>query len=123
MHTETNIPDADKAPRWLWKEFFNVRNLREQGIPVIGFTWYSLLDQVDWDSALALDRGVVNPVGLCDLKRQPRPVGEAYRDMVRQFSAEPLLPKSRALTLGPKPVTEKLPELPVMQPPRPLPQH
>ena len=69
MHTETNNigRSADEAPRWLWKEFFNVRNLREQGVPVLGFTWFSLIDQVDWDSALALDRGVVNPLGLYDL--------------------------------------------------------
>jgi beta-glucosidase/6-phospho-beta-glucosidase/beta-galactosidase len=97
MHTETNAMDAEEAPRWLWKEFFNVRYLREQGIPVIGFTWYSLLDQVDWDSALALDRGVVNPCGLYDLERRPHPVAEAYKELVRQFHSESLLPGSRAL--------------------------
>src|SRR5262249_11977367 len=53
MHTETNTFDADAAPRWLWKEFYNVRYLRERGVPVVGFTWYSLLDQVDWDCGLA----------------------------------------------------------------------
>jgi beta-glucosidase/6-phospho-beta-glucosidase/beta-galactosidase len=95
MHTETNIQDADEAPRWLWKEFFNLRYLREQGVPVIGFTWYSLLDQVDWDSALVLDRGVVNPVGLYDLQRRPRPVAEAYKELLRQFGSEPLLPHSQ----------------------------
>jgi beta-glucosidase/6-phospho-beta-glucosidase/beta-galactosidase len=95
MHTETNVQDADEAPRWLWKQFLNLRYLREQGVPVIGFTWYSLLDQVDWDSALALDRGVVNPVGLYDLQRRPRPVAEAYQELLRQFGSEPLLPHSR----------------------------
>jgi uncharacterized protein (DUF362 family)/beta-glucosidase/6-phospho-beta-glucosidase/beta-galactosidase len=94
MHTETNLRDASGAPRWLWKQFFNVRNLREQGVPVIGFTWYSLIDQVDWDSALSLDRAVVNPCGLYDLKRQPHPVAEAYQEMIRQFGSEPLLPHS-----------------------------
>lgn len=96
MHTETNVRDADAAPRWLWKQFFNVRYLREQGVPVIGFTWYSLIDQVDWDTALALDRGVVNPCGLFDLKRQPHPAAEAYKEMIRQFGSEPLLPGSAA---------------------------
>lgn len=118
MHTETNLPDADAAPRWLWKEFFNARYLREQGVPVIGFTWYSLLDQVDWDSALILDRGVVNPVGLFDLDRRLRPVGEAYREMVRQFGAEPLLPHGAVFSLqegGAPP--------PVERHSRPKPQH
>jgi len=92
MHTETNTFDSAHAPRWLWKEFYNVRLLREQGIPVIGFTWYSLLDQVDWDSALAQERGVVNAVGLFDLQRRPRTVAFAYRELLEQFCGEPLLP-------------------------------
>ncbi len=92
MHTETNTFDAVDAPRWLWKEFYNVRYVREQGIPVIGFTWYSLLDQVDWDSALARERGVVNACGLFDLQRRPRAVALAYQELLREFADEPLLP-------------------------------
>jgi hypothetical protein len=91
MHTETNTFNVADAPRWLWKEFYNVRYLREQGVPVLGFTWYSLLDQVDWDSALAQERGVVNAVGLFDLQRRPRPVAAAYRELLREFAHEPLL--------------------------------
>jgi beta-glucosidase/6-phospho-beta-glucosidase/beta-galactosidase len=91
MHTETNTFNAADAPRWLWKEFYNVRYLREQGVPVIGFTWYSLLDQVDWDSALAQERGVVNAVGLFDLQRRPRAVAAAYRELLQEFGNEPML--------------------------------
>jgi beta-glucosidase/6-phospho-beta-glucosidase/beta-galactosidase len=98
MHTETNTMDAEAAPRWLWKEFFNVLDLRRQGVPVLGFTWYSLLDQVDWDSALTQDRGVVNPLGLFDLQRRPRPVAAAYRELLLQFGAEPLLANNTVLT-------------------------
>ena len=87
---------ADEAPRWLWKEFFNVRNPREQRAPVLGFTWFSLTDQVDWDSALVLERGVVNPLGLYDLGRRPRPVAAAYKELVHRFAAEPLLPYGSA---------------------------
>lgn len=99
MHTETNNigRSARDAPRWLWKEFLNVRNLREQGVPVIGFTWFSLTDQVDWDSALVLQRGVVNPIGLYDLQRRPRPVAFAYAELVRHFATEPLLPYGTTL--------------------------
>jgi len=97
MHTETNTMDADAAPRWLWKEFFNVLHLREEGIPVLGFTWYSLTDQVDWDSALTQDLGRVNPVGLFDLQRRARPVAAAYRELLLQFGSEPLFPGSPTL--------------------------
>jgi beta-glucosidase len=93
MHTETNTFNAADAPRWLWKEFYNVRYLREQGVPVVGFTWYSLLDQIDWDCGLAQERGVVNALGLYDLQRRPRPVAAAYRELLREFADEPLWPR------------------------------
>ncbi len=95
MHTETNNIErgAGFGPRWLWKEFLNVLHLREQGVPVIGFTWYSLQDQVDWDIALASVRGLVNPVGLYDLDRQPRPVADAYRQLLEEFADLPAFPE------------------------------
>ncbi len=64
MHTETNLPDADRAVEWLHKEWRNMVRLREDGVPIVGFTWYSLTDQVDWDTALTGANGNVNPLGL-----------------------------------------------------------
>ena len=40
---------------------------------------------MDWDTALREDAGRVNPLGLDDLDRRIRPVGEAYRHLVRQW--------------------------------------
>ncbi len=54
-------------------------------MPLLGFTWYSLTDQVDWDVALGDERGLVNPVGLYDLDRRPRLVAAAYREIIREF--------------------------------------
>lgn len=85
MHTETNIKDAQLAPRWLWKQWANMMRLRQDGVPIIGFTWYSVTDQVDWDTALREDNGRVNPLGLVDLDRKIRPVGEAYRRLVANW--------------------------------------
>jgi beta-glucosidase len=82
MHTETNMsqgPRGDEAVYWLWKEWASVLRVRNDGIPIVGFTWYSLTDQVDWDSTLREQNGNVNPLGLYDLHRQIRPVGEAYK--------------------------------------------
>ena len=45
MHTETNVkegPRGDEAVKWLWKEWSNVLRMRNSGVPMIGFTWYSL---------------------------------------------------------------------------------
>jgi beta-glucosidase/6-phospho-beta-glucosidase/beta-galactosidase len=88
MHTETNFaegPQGDEAVYWLWKEWSNVLRVRNDGIPVVGFTWYSLTDQMDWDTALREDNRHVNPVGLFDLERRIRPVGEAYTRLIRSW--------------------------------------
>jgi beta-glucosidase/6-phospho-beta-glucosidase/beta-galactosidase len=88
MHTETNRMDARDGPRWLWRQWHNVELIRQAGVPVVGFTWYSLADQVDWDIALREPLGNVNPVGLFDLNRDPRTVGLAYQHLVRLFQAD-----------------------------------
>jgi hypothetical protein len=54
-------------------------------VPLVGFTWYSLTDQVDWDSALRENNGNVNALGLYDLNRNIRAAGVAYRDLVRDW--------------------------------------
>ena len=85
MHTETNLQDAERAPQWLRKEWINMHRLKLDGVPILGFTWYSLTDQVDWDTALRENAGRVNPVGLYDLNRKIRPVGEAYKQLIEQW--------------------------------------
>jgi hypothetical protein len=65
--------------------------MRRSGIPVVGFTWYSLIDQIDWNVGLTRSHGNVNPVGLFDLNRDLRPVGQAYQHLVRLFDSERLL--------------------------------
>lgn len=54
-------------------------------------TWYSLNDQVDWDSALREDNGNVNALGLFDLDRKIRPAGKAYKKIIEQWA--PVLEK------------------------------
>jgi beta-glucosidase len=90
MHTETNLtqgPNGDEAVRWLQKEWANVLRLKNDGVPIVGFTWYSLTDQVDWDVALRENKGTVNALGLYDLQRQIRPVGKAYRELIKDWGA------------------------------------
>lgn len=88
MHTETNTsegPCCDEAVRWLRKEWANVLRVRNSGVPIVGFTWYSLIDQIDWDIALREARGRVNPLGLYDLDRRPRAVGKAYKQLIEDW--------------------------------------
>ncbi|MEX2672483.1 MAG: family 1 glycosylhydrolase [Phycisphaeraceae bacterium] len=85
MHTETNIHESDGATQWLWKEWNNMVQLRRDGVPIVGFTWYSLTDQVDWDTALREVNGRVNAVGLYDLDRNIRDVGKHYLTLIEQW--------------------------------------
>jgi beta-glucosidase/6-phospho-beta-glucosidase/beta-galactosidase len=98
MHTETNLCEPG-AVNWLRKQWTNALELKQEGVPIIGFTWYSLTDQVDWDTALRENAGRVNPLGLYDLDRKIRPVGEAYRNLICEWK-EILPTGSLALTLG-----------------------
>ena len=85
MHTETNMTDAEEAPNWLLRQWHNVELIRKSGVPVIGFTWYSLQDQVDWNIGLSRALGNVFPVGLYDLNREPRIVAQAYKYLIRSY--------------------------------------
>ncbi|RYZ21775.1 MAG: glycoside hydrolase family 1 protein, partial [Sphingobacteriales bacterium] len=91
MHTETNVIEGD-AVKWLWKQWINVLRMRRDGVPVLGFTWYSLIDQVDWDIQLAEKRGKVNPCGLYDLERKARPLAAAYRMLLEEFGQITMVP-------------------------------
>jgi beta-glucosidase/6-phospho-beta-glucosidase/beta-galactosidase len=85
MHTETNGLGGVDCVRWLKKEWGNVHRLKQDGVPIVGFTWYSLQDQVDWDTGLRENNGRVNQIGLCSLDRKINPVGHAYRKLISQW--------------------------------------
>lgn len=85
MHTETNIAEEAGSVQWLKKEWANMIRLRDDGVPIIGFTWYSLIDQVDWDTFLREDNGHVVSLGLYDINRKMRVVGEAYQQLIKQW--------------------------------------
>jgi beta-glucosidase/6-phospho-beta-glucosidase/beta-galactosidase len=84
MHTETNIREPHSVA-WLKKQWANLHRLKQDGVPIVGFTWYSLIDQVDWDSALREDNGNINALGLYDMDRKIRPVGEEYKRLITQW--------------------------------------
>jgi beta-glucosidase/6-phospho-beta-glucosidase/beta-galactosidase len=110
MHTETSAPQGmsgDEAVQWLWKEWANALRVRNNGVPLVGFTWFPLVDQVDWSESGPSAPAVagagagpqVNPVGLYDLDRRRRPVGEAYRQLIRDWRH--LLPAQSVCLLMP----------------------
>jgi beta-glucosidase/6-phospho-beta-glucosidase/beta-galactosidase len=97
MHTETNKMDAAGAPRWLWRQWHNVQLLRKAGVPLVGFTWYSLTDQIDWSIAMSRPLGIVYPVGLFDLNREARTVGLSYMHLIDLYRDQPDYRECKAL--------------------------
>ncbi len=108
MHTETNVFDPNAAPGWLWKQWVNILRMRRDGVPVLGFTWYSLIDQIDWDIELAEKRGTVNACGLYDLDRKPRPVAHAYRQLLQEFGQITIVPHGEMFTVAERPASLKV---------------
>jgi beta-glucosidase/6-phospho-beta-glucosidase/beta-galactosidase len=86
--SETNRVDM-LAVEWLDEQWRETQLLQRAGVPVKGFTWYPLIDVVDWRYALRIERNDVDPIGLCDLSRVVRPVGRAYAALIA--SSEPVL--------------------------------
>jgi beta-glucosidase/6-phospho-beta-glucosidase/beta-galactosidase len=97
MHTETNQTDASEGSRWLWRQWHNIQLARQNGVPLVGFTWYSLTDQIDWNIGLREALGVVFPVGLFDLNRDPREVGLSYKHLIDMYCDQPDYRECKAL--------------------------
>jgi hypothetical protein len=86
MHTETNRRELDGSVQWMRKQWHALLRLHSEGIPMLGFTWFSLTDQMDWDTALREDAHRVHAVGLFDLDRQIRPAGVEYGQLIEQWA-------------------------------------
>ena len=108
MHTETNTLGDKEAPTWLWKQWVNILRMRKEGVPVLGFTWYSLIDQVDWDIGLARKVGKVNACGLFDLDRQPRAVAECFRQLLAEYGQITIVPHGELFEVTKAPATLKV---------------
>jgi beta-glucosidase/6-phospho-beta-glucosidase/beta-galactosidase len=80
MLAETNMV-SERAVAWLDECWSDAMAIREEGGDLVGFCWYSLTDQIDWDIALREFRGKVNSLGLVDLARHPRPVAARYAEL------------------------------------------
>ena len=69
LFAETGAPgdDAHKI-WWLDRLVEEVRQVRGEGVPLIGITWWGLIDQVDWSSGLRRFDYHIDATGLYDLR-------------------------------------------------------
>lgn len=71
IFAETGAPGTDDVKvAWLDRLVEQVRTVRAEGVPVIGITWWGLLDQVDWGNGLRRFRYDIDPTGLYRLEWQ-----------------------------------------------------
>lgn len=72
MITETDAHSTvEDRIAWLEGTVAEMLGLRDEGIPVLGYCWWPLVDHIDWDTGLAENNGNINPVGLFSLVREP----------------------------------------------------
>ena len=86
MLAETNRT-AELAVPWLTDVWNETVALADSGVPVAGFCWYSLTDQVDWDTCMREANDRVNSLGLVDLDRERRPVSWLYEALARETAS------------------------------------
>ena len=99
MITETSSNgDVNARARWMDETVDTVCSLREEGIPIIGYTWFPLFTMVDWKfrkGRLTLNKYLIH-LGLYDsafdtegiLQRQETPLVKHYQ----QHMARPMVP-------------------------------
>jgi beta-glucosidase/6-phospho-beta-glucosidase/beta-galactosidase/glycosyltransferase involved in cell wall biosynthesis len=71
MLTETSA-DGQALNREIWLEqtVEDCRRLREEGVPMMGYFWWPLIDQLDWAGALTNRIGKIHNVGIYNLRRE-----------------------------------------------------
>src|SRR5678815_2914647 len=49
MITETSAVGSDEVrQRWLKSSVSMIKDLRQEGVPVVGYTWFPLFTMIDW---------------------------------------------------------------------------
>ena len=93
MMTETNALDKGdgESAGWLTRTWTQAHHLRTHGVPVVGYTWFSLTDQIDWGCQLVKIENKLTPNGLCTLDRKLRPVGELFKRLAHDNAGSELI--------------------------------
>jgi hypothetical protein len=79
--SETNIRGlpSDRAT-WLRYILDQYEQAVEAGVPLQGFSWFPMIDSMDWDSLLALPIGHRDPVGVYDLAPSGRSIRTVFTE-------------------------------------------
>lgn len=102
MVTETSAKgNVEKRAKWMDETIAAVQQVREEGVPVIGYTWFPMLTMVDWAYRvkerpladyllhLGLWESAFDESGV--LQRYPTPLVERYREYVNSGRYNPTI--------------------------------
>ena len=94
MITETSaVGSEDVRMRWLNSSVEHIKDLRESGVPVIGYTWFPMFTMIDWRYRFGQDplENYFLELGLYRINRdapEPRwletPLVERFKTMVQE---------------------------------------
>jgi beta-glucosidase len=95
MITETSAVGSEEIrERWLESSLRVIKNMRGEGVPVIGYTWFPLFTMIDWRyrfSEAPLEEFYLE-LGLFRINREskkPRWLETPIVDMYRRFASDP----------------------------------
>jgi beta-glucosidase len=78
---------SGRAVRWLGEQWRDLMAVRSAGVPVVGFGWSSLTDQIDGEHSLRRELNEPYRIGLVGLDRRPRLVRDAFRSLIERWRA------------------------------------
>jgi len=95
MITETSAVGSDEVrERWLGSSVGMIKDLRHEGVPVIGYTWFPLFTMVDWRYRFGTDplENYYLELGLYKLNRErakPRWLETHLVQKIKQYVSDP----------------------------------
>jgi beta-glucosidase len=87
MISENGIADAEDSmrPKFLADHFYYLHKaIADDGIPVLGYLYWSLTDNFNWSGGEKEKLGLV-AIDYTTLQRIPRPSFQVYRDLIQNF--------------------------------------
>lgn len=95
MITETSAVGSDEIrEKWLDSSVSMIKNLRESGVPVVGYTWFPLFTMIDWRYRFATEpvENFYLELGLYNLNREPggrRWIETPLVEKLKRYIADP----------------------------------
>jgi beta-glucosidase/6-phospho-beta-glucosidase/beta-galactosidase len=89
--TETSIRgDVRLKEKWLRESIAMVTGLVKEGLPILGYTWFPIIDMVDWEYRTneGTKENYMARFGFWDEHRKENSCASLYHDLVREYRGD-----------------------------------